>query len=75
MAYRKVKSVRVGSCAVEIHRDSDINEFRVRAIINGRVEGGRTGGGYFTDDKGDARGTAAVLLRHLRKRPACRAGR
>jgi hypothetical protein len=75
VAYRKVKSVRVGSCAVEIHRDPDHNEFRVRTIVNGKVEGGRDGGGYFTDDKGDARGTAAHMVRRLRKRPACKAGR
>ncbi len=75
MARRLVKSVALGRCAVKIYRDSDTREFVVRTILpGGRVSGGKEDGGYFTEDKSDARGTAAAQIRWLRKHhPGCRA--
>ena len=72
MAQRKIHETRVGSrCAVRIYRDSEYNEFVVKTIVNGRIEGGKSGGA-FESDKAAARGTAAAEVRRLRKRPACR---
>ncbi len=70
MARRRVKHVRVGRCSVDIHRDSDAREFIVSAVV-----GGRRDSGYFTEDRRDARGTAAHQVRRLRKLPACREAR
>ena len=41
MARRKLKEVKFGACRVTIHRDSEWDEFLVRAAINGRVVGGK----------------------------------
>lgn len=72
MARRLIKNVRVGRCAVKIYRDSDWNEYNVQQVVGGKIVGGREGGGYFTDNKQDARNVAAHEIRRLRKRPACR---
>lgn len=72
MARRRIKHIRVGRCSVSIYRDSDAGEFVVRQTVGGKITGGRADGGYFTDDKSDARSTAAHMIRKLRKRPACR---
>ncbi len=72
MAIRKIHETRVSaSCAVRIYRDSDVNEYIVKTVVNGKVQGGKDGG-YFTYEKADARGTAAHEVRRLRQRPNCR---
>lgn len=72
MARRKIKTTRVGRCAVNIYRDSEWDEFVVQSVVGGKVIGGKEDGGYFTDDKADARSNAAHAVRLLRKRPACK---
>lgn len=68
MAIKLIHQTRVGAkCAVKIYRNSEYNEFIVKTVVNGRVQGGKDGG-YFTDDKADARGTAAAEIRRLRKK-------
>jgi len=71
MAQKKIHSTRVGSCAVNIYRDAEWDEYIVKTVVNGRVEGGKEGG-YHTSEKADARGTAAFQVQRLRRRPACR---
>lgn len=74
MALRKLHEMPVGSrCAVRIYRNPEFDEYVVKSIVNGKVQGGRDGG-YFTSDKADAHGTAAVEAERLRKRPACASG-
>lgn len=73
MAIKKIHHTRVGSCVVNIYRDAELNEYVVKTVVNGRVQGGK-GGGYFTSAKDDARGTAAAEVRRLRKLSACRTG-
>jgi hypothetical protein len=70
VARRRIKHVRVGRCSVDIHRDSDSREFVVSSVV-----GGRRDSGYYTEDKSDARGTAAHQARRLRKLPACKEAR
>lgn len=74
MARRKIKQVTFGKCQVAIYRDSYAGEYVVRATVGDRVQGGATNGGYFTDDKRDARATAAAMVRKLKRTPACKAG-
>lgn len=71
MAQRKIRSVKVGRCTVTIYRNVEWDEYRVVGKIGSKVIGGKSGGGYFTDDKQDARNNAALFVRNLRKRPAC----
>jgi hypothetical protein len=72
MAIKKLHETRVGAhCAVRIYRNSEFDEYIVKTIINGRVQGGKDGGA-FTSDKADARGTAAAEVRRLRKQRSCR---
>lgn len=76
MARRLLKTINVGSrCAVKMYRDADTREFIVREIRDGKVTGGKADGGYFTEEKTDARGTAAHMVRRLRKMPMCRRAR
>ncbi len=63
---RKIHTTKVGKCAVTIYRDSFNADFIVR-----RTMSGRTDKGYFTEDKQDARDTAAYIARGLRHSPAC----
>ena len=72
MARRLIKRVRFGKCEVTIHKDSFAGEYVVRQKIGTRVTGGKKDGGYFTDDKKDARSTAASMIRNLRKKKTCR---
>lgn len=71
MALKKIHETRVGTCAVRIYRNPEYGEFIVKTVVNGRVQGGKSGG-YFTEDKKDARGTAAFEVRRLRKLSSCR---
>jgi hypothetical protein len=43
----------------------------VTTDINGKRDGGKTDGGYFTDSKSDARGTAAAIIKRLRRAGRC----
>ena len=73
---RLIKKISFGQCVVTIHRKPEFDEFVVRTKIGDRVVGGKSNGGYFTDDKHDARGTAAAMIKKLRReRPnICRKG-
>jgi len=69
---RKIHGTRVGErCAVNIYRNPEYDEYVVKTVINGRVQGGKDGG-YFTTDKQDARGTAAQEVKRIRRLPPCR---
>lgn len=74
MARRKIHTTRITPrCVVNILRDAEYGEYVVQAVVDGKVVGGRAGGGAFTNDKKDARGTAAAMVRQLRRDvPACR---
>jgi len=67
MARRKVHATKFGPCAVSIYKDSYVGEYVVQASVGGKIQGD----GYFTDDKKDARSTAAFMVRDLKKRPSC----
>jgi hypothetical protein len=72
MAIRKIHETRVGAnCAVRIYRNSEFDEYIVKTVVNGRVQGGKDGGA-FENDKAAARGTAAAQVRWLRKHRNCR---
>jgi hypothetical protein len=66
MAKRRIKNIRVGHCAVSIHKDSEWGEFVVTTKGAGKMNGT-----YHTDDKRDARNTAATMIRQLRKARVC----
>ena len=67
-----IRSTRAGRfCNVNIYRNAEYDEYVVKAVVGGRVQGGKDGG-YFTPDKQDARSTAAAEVRRLRRMPACR---
>ena len=69
---KKIHETRVSpACSVKIYKNTEYGEFVVKAVINGKVEGGKDGGAYESSKK-DARGTAAAFVRNLRKRPACK---
>ena len=72
MARKKIHATKFGPCAVTIYRDASAGEYVVQAKVGGKIQGGAQGGGYFTDDKKDARTTAASMVRELRKRPSCK---
>jgi hypothetical protein len=65
-------TIRFGRCAIRIKRLPATNEWRVTETINGRITGGKVDGGYYTNDKQDARSTAAAMIRRLRQKGACR---
>ncbi len=68
MALKKLHETRVGaSCAVRIYRNSEFDEYVVKTVVGGKVQGGKDGGA-FESDKQAARGTAAAQVRWLRKR-------
>jgi hypothetical protein len=67
MAKRRLKNIRVGRCAVAIHKDSEWGEFVV--ITKGPVK--RFNGTYYTALKSDARSTAAAQIRWLRRIGGC----
>jgi hypothetical protein len=72
MALKKIHETPVGTnCAVRIYRNYEYDEYVVKAIVKGKVQGGKDGGS-FTSDKADAYGTAASVADWLRKRPACK---
>lgn len=71
MSRRLVKKTTFGQCQVKIMKDSYAGEFVVQTIVKGKVDGGKDGG-YFTDDKSDARSTAAAVIRRLRRERRCR---
>lgn len=72
MALKKIHETPVGAnCAVRIYRNYEYDEYVVKSIVNGKVQGGKDGG-YFTSDKADAHGTAAAEAQRLQKRPACK---
>ena len=56
---------------MNIYRDAEWDDYIVKAVVNGRTVGGKDGG-YHTNDKEDAEGTAAAFVADLRKRPACK---
>jgi len=67
MARKLIRTTRVGpKCAVKIYRDS---EYRVFVV---KTSHGAKSTEYETDDKKDARGTAAQQARWLKKQPSCR---
>lgn len=69
MGRRSIKSIRVGAqCFVSIHRDSEWNEY----IVTSRGPAALHRGTYHTTDKKDARGTAADIIRRLRRSGACK---
>ena len=71
MALKKIHETKVGaSCAVRIYRNYEWDEYVVKSVVKGKVQGGKDGG-YFTSDKADAHGTAAAEAQRLQKRPAC----
>ena len=72
MARRKLKAVKFGNCEVAIYRDSYANEYVVQTKVGGKIQGGAESGGYFTDDKGDARSTAAATIRTMKARSVCK---
>ena len=73
MALKKIGQVTVSSkCEVRIYRNYEYDEYVVKSIVNGKVQGGKDGG-YFTSDKTDAHGTAAAEAKRLQARPACQA--
>jgi len=67
MARRRIKNVRFGRCSVSIHRDSAWNEY----VVTTKAPTKRFRGTYHTDDKRDARSTAAAQIRALRRARAC----
>jgi len=68
MALKKIHETRVGaSCAVRIYRNPEFDEYVVKTIVGGKVQGGKDGGA-FESDKAAARGTAAAQVRWLRGR-------
>lgn len=73
MALKKIHETPIGSkCAVRIYRNYEWDEYVVKSVVNGKVQGGKDGG-YFTSDKADAHGTAAAEAKRLQARPACQA--
>ena len=73
MALKKIGSLVVGTkCAVNIYRNYEYDEYVVKSVVNGKVQGGRDGG-YFTSDKTDAYGSATAEAKRLQARPACQA--
>jgi hypothetical protein len=70
MARRNLKTIKYRGCKVTIAKDSFAGEYVVTTFVNGKKQGGKDGG-YFTDDKKDARGTAAATLRRLRREKRC----
>lgn len=68
----KNKLIRFGRCSVQIKYDRDWEQYRVIQKVGGKVAGGKKNGGYFTDDRQDARNTAASIIKKLRKRGICR---
>jgi hypothetical protein len=64
---RLLHTTRVGTCAVKIYTNPIYHEYVVKTIQAGRKQGE-----YFTDDKQDARNTAAAQARWLKKRRSCR---
>lgn len=73
MALKKIHETRVGAkCAVRIYRNTEFNEYVVKTVVGGRVQGGKDGGA-FESDKAAARGTAAAEVHRLRRqRGRCR---
>lgn len=69
MALRRIHDpILVGRCRVDIYRDAEWNEF----VVKTKAPTARLRGEYRTDDKQDARSTAAAQVRFLRKnRKAC----
>jgi hypothetical protein len=73
MALKKIHETPVGTkCAVRIYRNYEWDEYIVKSIVNGKVQGGKDGG-YFTSDKADAYGSATAEAQRLQKRPVCQA--
>jgi hypothetical protein len=71
VAIKKIHETPVGAkCAVRIYRNHEYDEYIVKSVVNGKVQGGKDGG-YFTSDKADAHGTAAFEVKRLQARPAC----
>ena len=69
---KKIHETRISpACSVKIFRNPEYGEWVVKSVINGKVIGGKDGGS-FESSKADARGTAAAMVRELRKRPACK---
>ena len=60
MALRKIHEDTCDTCMVRIYRDAEWQEFRVRLYLAGVLQ---KESDYFTDDKGDALGTSAIMLK------------
>lgn len=75
MVRRKIKTVRFGRCSVSIYKISEVGEYNVQATVDGKVIGGRDGGGAFETDKASARSTAAAMVYELRRKNAACRGR
>jgi len=71
---RKIHEITVNSrCRVRVMRNADGSEYNIQQIVNGKIIGGRNGGGAFDDDRASAMGTAKAMASELRaKVPACR---
>ena len=67
MALRTIKRVKFGRCTMSIQRDAANDEFVVVAKAPNRNWNGR----YHTNDKADARATAADSIRRMRRAGAC----
>ncbi len=64
---RRLKAIRVGRCTVSIHRNTEWNEY----VVTTKAPSRRYSGTYHTDDKRDARNTAAAQIRQLRRAGVC----
>jgi len=70
MARKLLHTTKYGTCKVQIYKDNYAGEFVVTTTVKGKVVGGKSGGGDFTESKQDARNSAAHQLRWLRKHRA-----
>ncbi len=68
MAKRVNRTIRVGACTVSIKRNVAWGEY----IVTTKTPVKRWNGTYHTEDKSDARSTAAHQIRTLRRAGVCR---
>jgi len=67
MAKRTNRTIHVGKCIVSIKRNVEWNEY----IVTTKTPTKRWNGTYHTDDKQDARNTAAQQIKALRRAGVC----
>jgi hypothetical protein len=68
MARKTIKTVHIGRCIVRIQRDAEWNEF----VVATKAPVKKWTGTYHTEDKQDARNTAAQQIKMLRRAGVCR---